>query len=115
MVVLVTKYLRVCKKQSVKGSACEGQRKKQTEEKQGRVVKEEQCFCILVNLFLHCKPLLCVCLSCGIVKMKILMKKKKKSVKEEEEQWVAVGRNTVLLLLSCFFFLFFFFLFSFLF
>jgi hypothetical protein len=34
--------------------------------------EEEQCFCFFVNSFLNCKPL-CVCLSCGIVKMKILM------------------------------------------
>jgi hypothetical protein len=34
--------------------------------------KEEQCFCIFVNLFLHYKPFY-VCLSYGIIKMKILM------------------------------------------
>jgi hypothetical protein len=41
-------------------------------EKKNVKEEEEQYFCILVNLFLHCKPL-CVCLSCGIVKMKILV------------------------------------------
>jgi hypothetical protein len=34
--------------------------------------EEEQWVCIFVNLFLYYKPL-CDCLSCGIVKMKILM------------------------------------------